>query len=62
MRATSKEDLSSLDHVPGVEYYNYLINPLRTQRRLEKKLTDISDSDLAVGKIAVPTIKSDGSI
>ena len=54
--------MSSYAHVPGVEYYNSLLNPIRTQRRLEKKLTDISDSDLDVGKIDAPTIKSDGSI
>ena len=54
--------MSSLARVPGVEYYDNLLNPLRTQRRLEKRLTDISDSDLDVGKIDAPTIKSDGSI
>lgn len=54
--------MGNLPRIPGIDYNDNLLNIIKTQRRLEKKLNDLSDSDLEVGKIAAPTIKSDGSI
>ena len=53
--------MSNFSRVPGVDYNDKLLLVSKTQRKLEKNLSNISESDLNVGKIPAPTIKIDGT-
>ena len=54
--------MSNFSRVPGVDYNDNLLLVSKIQRKLEKNLANISESDLDVGKIPAPTIKMDGSL
>lgn len=62
IRGTAKEDVSNFSRVPGVDYNDKLLLVSKIQRKLEKNLASISDSDLDVGTIPAPTIKIDGTL
>ena len=54
--------MSSLGRAPGVDYNDKLLSVTKTQRKPQKKLESLSESDLDIGKIPPPSKSKDGRL
>ena len=54
--------MSSLGRAPGVDYNDKLLSVSKTQRKPQKKLASLTESDLNVGKIPPPPKSKDGRL
>jgi hypothetical protein len=54
--------MSGFNRAPDVDYNDKLFKVKKVQRKNEKKLAEITETELDVGKIPPPTKKQDGTL